>query len=191
MIIWILSILFPLQTTSQDKLTYDIYYRGKDVGDYEITRIRNGGIVEYDSHSVTKVQFLATLEVRVSQEVRYENGVLVSSIATTRVNGDQHDKVVSRKVGNRYEVDNDGKVYGIGDEINFSVVKLMFKEPKDLGRVFSEIEGEFQRIEQKQPGEYVKTDSQGRRNIYTFDRKAMKTAEVDSGLYRFKMRRRD
>ena len=187
---WIILILTLLSPPRTDKLEYDIYYRGKDIGDYVVERTLTGNVAEYKSHSITNVHIMGKIAVSVTQNVRYEGGVLTRSEAITSVNGHQHDHVKLRKLGHSYEITSGDEVYNIGDEIRYSMVMLMFEEPRDLGRVFSEVEGEFHRIERKSSQHYIKTNSKGRKNYYTFDQRCMKQAEVDSGFYRFEMKRR-
>ncbi len=134
---------------------------------------------------------MGTISVTVTQEVHFKNGVLIWCEARTKVNGHLHDHVVLKKIGHQYQLEVDGDTKIIGDEIRYSTVRMMFEEPVAFGRVFSEVEGEFHRIEKTGDKAYVKTNSKGRKNYYTFDQKGMKHADVDSGFYDFEMKRRN
>jgi hypothetical protein len=190
MMIWILTILTLINSPGTEKLEYDVYYRQRDIGDFTAERTVYKDIVEYRSESTTRLHLMGSVEVAVMQSAHYEKGVLIRSEAITRVNGHLHDEVLIRRIGTRYEITKNGKSYQLGDEIHYSMIKLIFEEPGELGRVFSEVEGEFHRLERQRPGEYVKTNTKGRKNYYTFDKEHMKEARVDSGFYRFEMKRR-
>lgn len=188
----LLSILWTIFFQVNDqKLEYEIYYHDANIGSYVVERSESDGLIRYKSKSITKIHFMATVSVELTQNVHYKEGVMIWSEAITKVNGSEHSQVSLKKTGNSYQLKSGSKISTIHDEIHHSMVSLMFEEPVNLGRVFSEVEGEFHRIEWKSANNYIKTNSKGRKNYYLFDAKGMKHADVDAGYYRFEMRRKD
>ena len=188
--LWISIVISLFQFSSSEKLTYNIYYKSNDIGDYSVVRTEVDGLVKYSSHSVTSIHIMGTVSVTVTQDVHFKDGLLVWSEAITKVNGHQHDHVTVKRMGHQYHVTSGTKTHYINDEIRYSIVKMMFEEPRHYGRVFSEIEGEFHRIEKKDTHSYTKTNSKGKQNHYVFDNQSMQHADLASGFYRFKMKRR-
>lgn len=72
MIIWIFSILIFFQSPAKEELTYDIFFRDNDIGDYHVTRTSVNGGVEYQSHSIARVQILGSVELELTKKVRFK-----------------------------------------------------------------------------------------------------------------------
>lgn len=191
MIFFISLIQACLAIVSTETLTYDIHHRNNTIGQFEIERTAANGLVKYTSHSTTRVRIMGAVEVVVDQSATFKDEVLISAESVTRVNGNTHKSMKVSRSGDVYHLNSGGKTTTLNSDIRYSMTMLMFVEPLHFDRVFSEVEGEFHRIEQLEKRRYQKLSPDGDKNYYSFDNQGMLEADVDAGIYRFRMKRRN
>lgn len=131
------------------------------------------------------------MQVRFYLESNYRDGVLQKSRSTTYVNGKKKKDVRIRLQNGRYRIRKKGAVLFHNEPIHYSGALLYVEEPSRTQRVFSEMDGEYKRIEAAGPHEYQLTEPGSRRqNEYLYANGILKKAFIDHSLVDFEIRKK-
>jgi hypothetical protein len=149
---------------------YDVITDGEKVGNAvavkKLTKDTEHILITCDM----SVKMLFRINVSYKLDVKYKNGVLISSSAVVNVNGRIQNKVDVERTGNTYIIVKDGDSEIYTDLITWSSASLYFYFPDGDTKVFSEADGSFKHLQRKTLSTFELTDpeSTGLRNTYTY-----------------------
>ncbi|MDZ7848978.1 MAG: DUF6134 family protein [Owenweeksia sp.] len=176
------SVDIPLQDHQYDIIVQDVV-----MGQATASTETKGAVKVYRNTSVSQINFLKKIEVKLEQKAVYENGLMQYAETKTMVNDRLHRHIRIQKVEDGYRVTTSDDSKKVKVPIRYSGILLMLKEPVEVSRSYSENDAEFHKIEALGEGRYLKTAPNGRKNYYQYRNGKLVEATVDAGWYTFEM----
>ncbi|WP_417888013.1 DUF6134 family protein [Zunongwangia sp.] len=180
---------YTLTVFSQQKqLVFDVIHRDKKIGEFVASRVKNNKIITYTSKTAIEARLLAKINVNYNFEVLYEDDLMQKAYTEVIVNGKRRtdSKTIKRK--------NSYLFFDCGDHestinypISFSSILLIFEEPISVSKIYSEENGNFQKITRVKSHCYTKENKKGRVNTYFYRNGLLQKAFIDSGLIDFEL----
>jgi len=130
-------------SASVSKGKYAIYYKGSNIGTYDVARETEGGKTVYAANSECSVRIFGTIKVSYNLRTVFENGQMIESKVTNYKNGKITGNTNTKWNGSGYDVDVDGEKSKISGPISKSSVMLYFDPPRGNEKFFSEKKGDM------------------------------------------------
>jgi len=170
--------LTSLQAQTTRK-SYEIVLAGFQIGDMKIEEIKKGEITEYNLESLVSFWFFGKINVEVTINSIYKDGMMISSDSKSVSNrGSFYSKI--KWNGSAYIVDSHTYKFdntkSVGKLVPFSTVRFYFKEPKSGQTTISETFGLTSPITLKEDGTY-QIEIDGNKNKFIY-----KNGELDHAL---------
>ncbi len=181
------SSLFAQRTT----LNFDVIHNDSSLGTLVAYKTVEGKEVTYESHTEIAYHLLATINITYDYKVVFKDNILESSYVHVVVKGHDKTKAKTVKYGDKYSFYLDGEFQkGISGLINYSIEKLLFEEPIGVSKVYAESFGEYHKLQKVGTGKYVKTATNGHKNLYIYKNGELQRSDVDAGVIEFSIVRR-
>lgn len=182
-------LIFGLLAAPKDEvILFDVILRDKVVGELQAVKTTTANQTTYHSFTNIQTSFITKLEVNYSTRVVYREGTLSDAKVDISVNGKTFTDTHTRLVDGQYQFFKSGKLKKQLDQpIEFSSIQLIFEEPAQIAKAYSEESGGFFTIEKTEHNIYEKVNSRGRKSIYEYQNRALKSIDLDAGLVRFEM----
>ncbi len=188
----LLSISFqqlPSNNESTEIRFYDVIMRKKVVGEFETTKRTKDDLVVYKNCADIEINLVKEILVSYRIESTFQDGYMLSSNATIYLNDDIYKQTKTTRTGNKYRIAQENKrVKWLEEQIPYSSVMLMFEEPEDIEKTFSEQAGEMHSITLLNDHVYQKNNGRRSKDEYHYKKGLLEYAEVDAGIIKFKLR---
>ncbi|MBK7410711.1 MAG: hypothetical protein IPL49_21820 [Saprospirales bacterium] len=180
------SASFPAQS-----VTFQVVYKDRTIGEMVAIREQIGNQEIY--HNTTNIRtriIIRQVELQYQSRVVFMDGILQEATVHSLLNG-VNETVETRKVGNAYSFFKNGKLKRTLDgPITYSALKMIFEEPVGISVVYSEEAGDFNAIKSNELTKYSKINSKGRTNYYYYEEQFLKKIEINTGLVKVEMIRK-
>jgi Domain of unknown function (DUF6134) len=188
--VFLLSIFtFSVQLKAQ-VLKYEISASGVVIGQLTVSKTKIDNQVVYTAKSESVVHFFGKINVSYALSSVFKNGLLQNATVLTYTNGKLHNKTLTAYNSGNYEIKKDNKVFSLKENVHFSGVMLYFNEPSDQMKVYSEIHGVINMIEQIDTGQYKIVDAEtNRSSYYTYSDGKLEEIVIEHALLNFKLKR--
>lgn len=178
-----------LSSAQAESRSFDIIHNHKSIGVLEIESKPSGEGILYSSHTKISYHLLVSIVVDYKYEVLYHNDQLEHANVKIYLHGKERTNVSTIASNGVYEFMTDEEVdHSIKEEISYSTVLLLFKEPKSVSRVYAEEHGVFHSIKASGDGSYIKTDTKGNQSTYHYEQGKLAAADVDAGVIAFSIK---
>ena len=172
----------------EEVILFDVILRNKVVGELKAVKTSTENRTTYHSFTNIKTSLIAKLEVDFTTRVVYQTGVMQEAKADVAVNGKAFTDTYTKLVDGKYHFFKSGKLKKtLDDPIEYSSIQLIFEEPANVSSAYSEESGDFFTIEKTGRNVYEKINSSGRKSIYEYQNRALKSIDLDAGLLKFEM----
>jgi hypothetical protein len=183
---------FALQATAQ-KQEYDMLLFGKKVGTITTDRKQKGDIELYTlvSRAQSKIlwkEILAETEMRLV----FKQGKLTESFYEHKENGtvEKYCKINPDATGKLAVFHwKNGKFFN-QDPVDFCLISMYYKEPREGQRLFMESWGEFVQIKKSGSGQYEFKAPDGDRNIFRYTNGKLSETEFHTSIVSVKLKPR-
>ena len=114
----------------------------------------------------------------------YENNILMHAhaVRTSGKTGDDKSITTQRDGKNYSVIQNGGKSMINNTEIMHSVAELYFEEPRQITRIFSEMQGTFLPLRSLGNGEYELSLPDGKKNVYKYEKGVLVQVEIPQAM---------
>lgn len=175
-------------------LEFDIDRGNKVVGQLVAKKEVIGDKTVYTSKTEATISMLVKVHVEYQFRAEFKGDVLSSANAEIHVNGKQHVESVIQDEGGKYKFvkneEHDNETKELDYPIKYPAILLLFQEPGDVKRSFSEEDGVFHKIQKVGSNVYEKTNPKGKVNQYHYENGVLDKAHLDAGLVQFTLLRR-
>ncbi|MDB4291806.1 hypothetical protein N9954_00245 [Maribacter sp.] len=187
-----LTILFTivgfLVNAQEQKLVYDLSVADNSIGTLTTTKTQNANATVYTTTSDVTVHIFGETKITTALNVTYLNNVLQSSNYKIEKNGMPNDESTTTLKNSVYTITHNGKTSEINIPITYSTINLYFEEPKNIEKVFAELEGITKNITNIGASDYQLTDPGNHHtNKYSYDKVKLKEAVISHELFNFKL----
>lgn len=173
---------------SEQKLSFDMIWRGKSVGTLYATQKKADSKTHYQSSTNIQIKFIKTFDINYEYDVLFDNDVLQSAHVDINYNGNNHAQADTKRKNKEYQVTKDGKLEATFTEtVRYSTISMYFEEPVNIGRCYSEQEGDFNTIVHLGNHKYKKTNTSGRESFFYYKNGNLEKAIIDGGIVSFEM----
>ncbi len=177
-----------LAAPNNEVILFDVILRDEVVGELKAVKTTTADQTTYHSFTNIQTSFIAKLEVDYTTRVVYREGALADAKVDISVNGRTFTDTHTKLVDGQYQFFKSGKLKKTLDSpIRYSSIQLIFEEPSLIARAYSEESGGFFTIEKTEQSIYEKVNSRGKKSIYEYQNRALKSIDLDAGLVRFEM----
>ena len=173
----------PAPKLAAQQMNYEVVLNNKRIGSLEAKKNLRDGLLHYLIESDVTFRFLFKMNLDFTYETTYQNDMLIKASTRNRVNEDVRGSSKVTWNGNYYllEVKNDRSVLK-NIKITYSMASLYFKEPKQIGQVFSERYGKFLSIKPVTEHRYELTMPDGKKNYYSYENGICQSVELDQSI---------
>jgi hypothetical protein len=172
----------------EKKLSFDMIWRGKSVGTLYATQKTTDSKIYYHSSTNIQIKFIKTFDINYEYDVLFDNSILQSANVDINYNGNQHAQTQTKRKNNEYQVIKDEKLETTFTEtVRYSTISMYFEEPVNIGRCYSEQEGDFNTIVHLGNHKYKKTNTSGRESFFFYKNGRLEKAIIDGGIVSFEM----
>lgn len=190
----LLSVLFFSSSSKfvEQTLAYDVIMKEKTVGELKVTKTQRGELTFYKSFTKIKAHILRDIHVHYQFDVTFHKKMLTQAKAIIKVNDKTHEETTTRWNGKEYDVKFfKRKKKTVANLINYSSVMLMTEEPHQMDQSYSEQDGRFHALEHIGNHTYQKTTPKGRVNKYFYKDGELVRGEINAGLVKFQIVKKD
>lgn len=120
---------------------YEIAHKNKKLGTLTVTQTQNDDETIIQISSFVRVKLILHIDLKYNLISVYKKGVLTSSKVKTYANDKLHSSMIIKKEKDGYHITENGKTSIYNEAICYSGAMLYFYEPKDIYKMFSEIDG--------------------------------------------------
>ena len=178
----IVFVILEGNTLIAQQLNFDILLNEEVIGIIDVDRSTNGALEQYEIISEVNFKVLwRKYERETRNTIAYENGILSKSFNSVYMNNKMEDSSALVYKSGKYHgyrsPDDHFSLEHIG--VNFSMIKLYYKEPLGLKEVYSERYLEMCPIESVAPHKYKVYIPNGKHNYYTYKNGQMVEALID------------
>ena len=184
-LLFLFTIIFYAQVFAQQRtVKYNIMHDGERKGSMILTEEIKGNTKHVKIESEVKVRFILSFKIHSIEEAIFENGILIYSSLSRKINDDE-------KVGQRMELK--GSVYKIickndCDEVPTypvynSILSLYCSEPVTLNSVYSDNFRKYVTIENKGNNVYKVSLPNGNNNYYSYKEGICVKVDVQQSFY--------
>lgn len=178
--ILIFMFILVVGTVKSQKMSFDIFTMGKQVGEVVLVKKNLGDgkyTLDYTFDAEVKVLFIKTV-VDMDIDITFTNNQLTEAFLKYKYN----EKLLTRKFtwdGQKYTVDTNGKKTTFDKKVFFSVMNMYEKEPIGIKEVFLEKQNEFAALKNLGNNKYsVVVD--GDNCIYTYKNGLLESIFIDA-----------
>lgn len=186
----ILFILLPFFSVEvfAETLYFDVVRNDKTIGELTAKQYSNAGHITYTTTTQINTRIIKYIEVYYQFVVTMSRNYLNTADALITVNGKIRDHTLTYKEGSNYCIQSDNRVEQcLSKRIDYPVILLMFKEPVNVSKAYSEINGEFHSISSLGNQSYQKTNLKGNSDCYYYENGKLQFATIDAGLFQFEI----
>jgi hypothetical protein len=159
--ILMLSLFLP---SKEEVILFDVILRDEVVGELKAVKTTTATQTTYHSFTNIRTSFLEKLEVDYTTRVVYREGVMADAKVDISVNGKTFTDTHTKLVDGQYQFYKSGKLKKTLDlPIRYSSVQLIFEEPAQVAKAYSEESGGFFTIEKTDRNIYEKVNSRGKK----------------------------
>lgn len=172
-------------------LNFEVIQKGEVIGQVFAKKNSVGQEVYYSSMTETTTHTIISINIISAYDVHMHNGHLRTSEAEIKVRGKSYAHTFTQYCDNSCEIIKDqGDIINIDELIKYTSTMLLFEEPIQISKSFSELDGSLHPLEALGNHQYKKTDPKGRVNYYTYENSQLKSAKIDAGLIKFEIKRK-
>ncbi|MEO5999091.1 MAG: DUF6134 family protein [Chitinophagaceae bacterium] len=182
-----LSILLSLLVftiSAQEPLTYDITYKGDNVGSMRMFQKKSGNSVFIKMVSSAQLRFIFSIKILSEEESVFKDGKLVYSMIKRNVNGKENTNKLTKASGDLYQTSSGGEK-NINKDIliDYNLHLLYIYEPVNIKKVYSDNFQQFVPIQRIGAHQYKIPLPDGNYNYYSFENGICSKVEVHTTLY--------
>lgn len=165
-------------------LTYNVVKNNIVIGTIEINQYSSGDSIIYKVESNIKAKYVVSFNISGSEKSIYKDDVLVySSVYRTLNNKVKVNHKISYTQG-RYILDSFDKESFLSlKAIEENLIRLYFKEPKDIDTIYSDNLNQMVKIKSLGSGKYRVDFEKGKYNIFYYQNGTCVKIEAYSSLY--------
>lgn len=175
-------------------IEFDIDRGRKVIGQLVAKKEVLGDKTIYTSKTEATISLLMKVHVEYHFEAEFQGEVLSRANAVIHVNGKQHVESFIQAEGDKYKFvkneDNDSESKELDYPITYPAILLLFEEPDDVKKSFSEENGVFHQIQKVDDNTYEKINPKGKVNQYHYANGELEKAHLDAGLVQFTLLRK-
>ena len=172
----------------EQKLVYDLSIADNSIGTLTTTKTQNANTTVYTTTSDVTVHIFGETKITTVLNVTYMNSVLQSSNYRIEKNGILNEESTTTLKNGMYTITHNGKNSEINTPITYSTINLYFEEPKNIAKIFAELEGITKNITNIGASNYQLTDPGNHHtNTYTYDKGKLNEAVISHELFNFKL----
>ena len=169
-----------------NEITFQVSYRKKIIGFVKAVEETSGGSSRKQLKTTTHTKLLIiTVHIESEIDVRYQNGSLTHGVAYRKANRgcENISSEITTIADKKYQVVRNEKLTILkGELIDYCVVDLYFREPKNIKHVFSNMYGQFIKIKWIGPSKYKVTAPDNNISIYTYKNGKLTTIDVETQM---------
>ena len=169
-----------------NEINFQVSYKGKVIGVVKAVEQTTGSNAHKELKTTTHTKVLiVTLHVESEIDALYENGSLVNGVAYRQANRGSENihSTITKVADKKYQVLRNKKLTTLeGKRIDYCVVDLYFREPKNRLLVFSNMYGEFVKIKLIAEGKYKVTSPDKKVSIYSYKNGKLITIDLETPL---------
>lgn len=177
--ILLLLFVFTVQLLSAQTKVFDMHVLGFKFGKLTVTKTLepdSTAVYTMDAGGKATVLWIDFVS-RTTQQVRYKNGKLVSSVYTEIENGKIKRWNKLHFDGKKYLVDAYNGSRSFAEAPEFSIAKLYFENTAGIKKIFYEAETNFAPVTHKENNSLEIKTSDGNRSVYHFENGEIKKME--------------
>ncbi|WP_189358971.1 DUF6134 family protein [Algibacter mikhailovii] len=172
--------------------SFNVIHRGNLLGTLEASKTTNEGEINYQSHTEIEFNLLIEVPLVYNYNVTFIDGLLKDAKAHITLRGKDKTKVRTVKEDNRYWFYSNEKLKKeIYTPINNSVIQLVLEEPINVRTIYAEEHGDFHNLEKIGEHIYLKIAPNGSESKYYYKNGLLQKSEVDTGIIKFTIVRRE
>tara|TARA_R110000787_G_scaffold60220_15_gene136652 strand:+ start:2478 stop:3062 length:585 start_codon:yes stop_codon:yes gene_type:complete len=171
---------------------FNVIHNGGVLGTLDATKTTDGNKIIYTSHTNLDYQLLTSVKIEYVYEVVFIAELLEEAKVHIKVKGNDKTNVKTLKTGVEYQFYTGEKVKKIIKlPITNSIVQLIFEEPIGITKVYAEEYGLFHNLNKNGDHTYLKTAPNGNKNTYHYKNGILQKSDVDAGIIKFSIIRKD
>lgn len=167
----ILLCLLLIKSYSQESIfEYEVIRNNKVIGHTVVTAIKKPGRVTYKVAADISVSFIKDFKAVSVEETVFEKGLMISSIFSRSLNGENKGKRKTMLLDSMYQIENDGKksIHHFG-KINYTCSSLYLNEPLNRKYIYSDNHQSWLKIIEIKLHNYKLELPNGNYAIYQFE----------------------
>ena len=178
-----LLISFSLHAQVQTR-EYNVSYKGDNVGNMEFYQNKTGDNVYMKMVSNVEMNFIVNIKVNTEEESFFQNGKLIYSNVSRKVNGKEKVNKQTKAIGDTYQTSSDGKPSSINNKfIDYNFILLYCNEPVNVQIVYSDNFQQFLHIQKVSEHKYKIDLPDGNYNYYSFLNGICNKVEIHHSFY--------
>lgn len=182
--------LFGQAQTEDNK--FNVIHQGKLLGTLDAAKTINGNSINYQSNTNIEYHLMIAITILYKYNVTYIDHVLNEAKAHIVVRGKDKTKVRTVKKNNNYEFySNEEVIKTLKSPIKHSIIQLVFEEPIGVSKVYAEEHGEFHTIKKIADHTYLKTAPNGHKSKYFYKNGVLQKSDIDAGIIKFSIVRKN
>ena len=171
---------------------FDVLHNGKSLGVLQASKKIENTKITYTSSTNIAYHLLVSINVVYDYHVEYYNSDLKIAMAHVVVGDNDKTKVKTITEDNGYNYYSKGILEKtIPQPLNHSIIQLLFEEPVNITEVYAEGHGEYHDIQKIGTNSYLKTAPNGHKNTYYYENGALQKSDVDAGVIKFSIVRKN
>ncbi|WP_298535355.1 DUF6134 family protein [uncultured Algibacter sp.] len=190
-LLFLLLICYSLPSQTEDH-RFNVIHKGKLLGTLDATKTIIGNKISYQSHTNIEYQLLVAITIVYKYNVTYEKGILKEANAHITVRGKDKTKVRTIWTDEGYKFYSEDELEKeLKMTIKHSIIQLVLEEPTGVSKIYAEEHGDFHTIKKIGEHAYLKTAPNGRESKYYYENGVLQKSDVDAGIIKFSIVRRD
>ena len=183
--IFIVLLLFSISLHAQVQTReYNVSYKGDNVGKMEFYQNTTGDNVYMKMVSNVEMNFIVNIKVNTEEESFFQNGKLIYSNVSRKVNGKEKINNQTKAFGDTYQTSSDGKPGSINNKlIDYNLILLYCNEPVNVQIVYSDNFQQLLHIQKVSEHKYKIDLPDGNYNYYSFLNGICSNVEVHHTFY--------
>lgn len=163
-------------------LQFDVFKGKKLIGVMVCNRLESNGLTEYSSETKVQVNLLTDVSVYNKVKAVYAMGMLKNGSFYRMVNNNVKANDKFEWLNDRYIINSQGKTTEFKAAVHYSVCRMMFNEPLQTDRAFSENLKQFVNVKKIASNKYVLAMPDGNDNIYTYQNGKCVEVQVETAM---------
>jgi hypothetical protein len=182
---FIALLLFSFASYTQVRtLEYNVSYKGKNVGVMLLYQKKTGGDVYMKTVANVKMNLIVNIRVNTEEESFFQNGKLVSSSLSRKVNGKEKVNKQTKAIADGYQTFSFGKQgSAVNKAIDYNFSLLYCIEPVDKQAIYSDNFQQFINIQKVADHKYKIELPDGNYNYYSFQNGICSNVELHHTFY--------
>jgi predicted PurR-regulated permease PerM len=183
--LFIVLLLFSFSLHAQVQTReYNVSYKGDNVGNMEFYQNKTGDNVYMKMVSNVEMNFIVNVKVNTEEESFFQNGKLIYSNVSRKVNGKEKVNKQTKASGDTYQTSSDGKPGSLSNKfIDYNLILLYSNEPVNVQIVYSDNFQQFLHIQKVSEHKYKIDLPDGNYNYYSFLNGICSNVEVHHTFY--------